>query len=182
MRRDMEERGVLIGKGWGLMEDAVRTELPGLEKALQKWSQRGEEPVAKITDSWDEMAKWIGADPEVLKAEIAEYNAYCDHGYDEIFAKERRYLKPLRTLPYYGLRILGSSPWLQSPQGKIKINERMEVIDTEYKAIPGLYAVGVITGGWEVSHPVYGGPGPLAFAMVSGRIAGENAAEYVSGK
>jgi fumarate reductase flavoprotein subunit len=175
IRRDMEEKGVLVGKGWGRDESAVRTGLPGLEKALQKWSQQGEEPVAKITDSWDEMAKWMGTDPEALKAEIDEYNAYCDQGYDEIFAKERRYLKPLRTPPYYGLRIIAG--WGQTTQGKIKINERMGVIDTEYKAIPGLYAAGIVTGGWMGCREY---PGThLGFTLNSGRIAGENAAKFV---
>jgi fumarate reductase flavoprotein subunit len=178
IRRDMEEKGVLIGKGWGLDESAVRTGLPGLKKALQKWSKRGEEPVAKITDSWDEVAKWMGVDPEVLKAEIDEYNHYCDQGYDEIFAKERRYLKPLRTPPYYGLRILAG--WDQATQSTIKINERMEVIDTQYRAIPGLYAAGIVTGGWDGCRE-YPGTG-LGFVVTSGRISGENAAEYVLGK
>jgi fumarate reductase flavoprotein subunit len=178
IRRDMEEKGVLIGKGWGRDENVVRTGLPGLEKALRKWSERGEESVAKITDSWDEMAKWMGADPGVLKAEIDEYNTYCDQGYDEIFAKERRFLRPLRTPPYYGLRS-GGGGWGET-MGGIKVNERMEVIDTQYKAIPGLYAAGVIADGWtgKIYCGEYPGTG-LGFTVNSGRIAGENAAEYV---
>jgi fumarate reductase flavoprotein subunit len=181
MRRDMEEKGVLQGMGWGRNESAVRTALPGLEKALRKWSERGEDSVAKITDSWDEMAKWMGADPEVLKAEIDEYNAYCDQGYDAVFAKERRFLRPLRTPPYYGLRYTAGG--FGETMGGIKVNERMEVIDTQYKTIPGLYAAGVIADGW--TGRVYCGEYPgtsLGFTMNSGRIAGESAADFVLSK
>ena len=67
--------------------------------------------------------------------------------------------------------------------GGIKINERMEVQNTEYKSIPGVYAVGIIADGW--TGRIYCGEYPgtsLGFIMNSGRIAGENAANFVSGK
>jgi fumarate reductase flavoprotein subunit len=180
IRRDIEEKGVLIGKGWGLNETIVRTGLPGLEKSLIRWNEQGEESVAKIAGYWDEMAKWIGADPDVLTSEIDEYNAYCDQGYDELFAKERRHLRPLRTPPYYGLRSAGG--WGET-MGGIKVNERMEVLDNQHKSVPGLYACGAIADGWM--GPVYciecSGTS-LGFTINSGRIAGESAAGFVAGK
>jgi len=180
IRRDMEEKGVHIGKGWGLNETLVRTGLPGLEKSLIKWNELGEASVAKIAGSWEEMAKWIGADSEVLKSEIDEYNGYCDRGYDELFAKEWRHLRALRTPPYYGLRSAGG--WGET-MGGIKVNERMEVLDTRNMPIPGLYACGTIADGWM--GPIYctecSGTS-LGFTINSGRIAGENAAGFVAGK
>jgi fumarate reductase flavoprotein subunit len=181
IRRDIEAKGVLIGKGWGRNEIGVRMALPGLEKAMQKFSKQGEEPVAMVADSWDEIAKWIGADTKVLKAEIDEYNRYCDQGYDEVFAKERRFLRPLRTPPYYGLRST-SGGWSET-MGGIKINERMEVHDKQYRSIPGLYAAGVIADGW--TGRIYCGEYPgttLGFTMNSGRIAGESAADFILAK
>jgi fumarate reductase flavoprotein subunit len=181
IRRHIEENGVMIGKGWGQMEKAVRTELPGLGKALRKFSGRGEESVAKIAGSWEEMAKWMGAEPAALKTEIDEYNRFCDQGYDEVFAKERRYLQPLRTPPFYGLRYSGKG-WGET-MGGIKVNERMEVQDHQYKSIPGLYAAGIIADGW--TGRVYCGELPgtsLGFTVNSGRIAGESAAAYAMGK
>jgi len=127
----------------------------------------------KISNSWDEIAEWIGAAPEVLKDTIAHYNAFCNQGYDENFAKERRYLLPLHSAPYYAIRGLSV---LLDTIGGIKINERMEVLDNQNDPIPGLYAAGVITSGWEseiycsaLSASAFG------FAINSGRIAGENA-------
>lgn len=40
------------------------------------------EGTAKIADSWTEMAEWIGAHPEDLKATVERYNSFCDKGYD----------------------------------------------------------------------------------------------------
>jgi fumarate reductase flavoprotein subunit len=67
--------------------------------------------------------------------------------------------------------------------GGIKINHRMEVLDKEGDAIPGLYAVGADTGGWESDTycAVLAGSA-FGFAMNSGRIAAENASDYVHGK
>jgi fumarate reductase flavoprotein subunit len=144
--------------------------MPGLERALQAEAERDR---VKISDSWDEIAGWIGADPEVLKDTVAQYNSFCNQGYDESFAKERRYLLPLYSPPYYAIRGLAV---LLDTIGGIKINERMEVLDNQNDPIPGLYAAGVITSGWEsdtycsdLSASAFG------FAINSGRIAGENA-------
>lgn len=177
IRQDMEETGLLIGRGWGRDEEGQRIALPGLEKTLQRRAGEGENSLVKIADSWDEMAHWIGADPKVLKAEIEEYNSCCDHGYDAIFAKERRFLLPLRKPPYYAIRCIGSAGGVG---GGIKINERMEVLDTEDNTIPGLYAAGEAASG--LHGRTYCGElcgSGLGFAMNSGRIAGENAAEFV---
>jgi fumarate reductase flavoprotein subunit len=69
------------------------TPMPGLEREAKKQADKG---ILKISSSWDEIAKWMGAKPEVLKATVDEYNAACDQHHDGLFAKEPRYLrKPL---------------------------------------------------------------------------------------
>jgi fumarate reductase flavoprotein subunit len=177
IRQDWEAKGFITGRGWGKEERGQRVAVPGLQEVLQRRASEGEGSLVKVADSWEEIARWIGADPRVLKAEIKEYNSYCDHGYDAIFIKERRFLQPLRTPPYYAIRGITS---LGGTTGGIKVNERMEVLDTKYDVIPGLYAAGVIADGWQGQTPCgEGAGGPLTFAMNSGRIAGESAAEYV---
>jgi fumarate reductase flavoprotein subunit len=148
--------------------------LPGLERELNK-----PHDVVKISDSWDELAAWMGVDPGALKATIDEYNAGCERGHDPIFGKDRRYLWPLRKPPFYAIQ---GHPNISDTIGGIKINEKMEVIDTEDNPIPGLYAAGVTTGGWEGETYDYNLAGHLVgFSINSGRIAGENAVAYVSG-
>jgi fumarate reductase flavoprotein subunit len=170
MRRNLEERGHFRGHS---KEDEERVKgFPGLSEDLRKEADLGK---VKISDSWDEIAGWIGADPEVLKAEIEEYNSYCEQGRDEIFAKDREYLIPLRTPPYYAMRC---NVRVGETLGGIKINEHMEVLDTQGKVIPGAYAAGVIADGWASQTTC---AGAMGFAVYSGRIAGESAAKYVKG-
>jgi len=131
----------------------------------------------KISDSWDEIARWIGADPEVLQQTIDEYNSGCDQGSDRVMAKERAYLKPLRNPPYFAIKCgIG----FVVTHGGIKINENMEVLDKHNCPIKGLYAAGVETGGadWDTYDVNLSGKS-FGFSVNSGRIAGENAAKYV---
>jgi len=130
-------------------------------------------PFVRIADSWDEIAAWIGTDAEALQRTIDEYNLACERGYDPIFAKERRHLVPLRTPPYYAIRC--GVDYLDTIGG-LKINERMEVLDTQGKAVPGLYGAGIDTGGWVGDTYCVRLTGTtFAFAINSGRIAAENA-------
>ncbi|MFC1945892.1 FAD-dependent oxidoreductase [Chloroflexota bacterium] len=132
------------------------------------------EPHVKISSSWNTIAKWMGCEPAVLKASVDEYNNACDHGYDHLFNKRREFMLPLREPPFYAIK--GNSDFLDTIGG-IKINERMEVLDTDDYPIPSLYAAGVTTGGWQSDTYNDYLPGAASgFAIISGRIAGENAA------
>ena len=150
---------------------------PYLEEMIQKASEKGK---IKISSSWDDIAAWIGAKPEVLRTTVDEYNEFCDQKHDAFFVKDKHYLVPLRTPPYYAIvfhpRNLGTI-------GGIKINYRMEVVDKDNNPIPGLYAVGQDTGGWqpETYNQVLAGSA-FGFAINSGRIAGENAVKCIRAK
>jgi fumarate reductase flavoprotein subunit len=151
--------------------------LTDLEKELQQEVGKG---MVMISESWGEIAQWIGIPPQALEATITEYNFFCDQGYDESFSKERRYLQALRTAPYYAIKCHSS---FLGTIGGIKINHHMEVLNHQDRPIPGLYAVGVDTGGWE--GDTYNGMltgHTFGFSLNSGRIAGENAVKYISGK
>ena len=118
----------------------------------------------------------MGADPSVLERTVDQYNRFCDNGHDEAFAKERIYLQPLRTPPYYALRC---DVVYLTTTGGLKVNERMEVIGASARPIPGLYAAGNDTGGWECETYNVLLPGTtFGFAVNSGRIAGESAALF----
>ena len=157
----------------GSFESRPGAKLPELEKELQLEVTAG---TVKISNYLDDIARWIGAFPEVLKATIVEYNSFCEQGYDGVFAKDRKYLQPLRTPPYYATEC-GRS--LLSTVGGIKINHHTEVISLWGNTIPGLYAVGNDAGGWEPETYDLALAGfAQGFALNSGRIAGENAAKF----
>ncbi len=162
-------------RGMGSLYRAHKVKSSHWLRELELEAERG---TVKIADSWDEIARWMGADPRVLKATVEEYNEVCEHGYDPVFGKDRVYLKPLLTPPYYALR---STPGMLTTVGGLKINERMEVIDKEDNPVPGLFSGGNDTGGWVPdTYNINLSGSTFGFAINSGRIAGENAAEYAS--
>jgi fumarate reductase flavoprotein subunit len=174
IRRNIIEHGTI--KGIGVLFLQARIALPELDKELQTQAQKG---MVKMSDSLDEIAEWMGVAPEILNATVNEYNSSCEKGHDEIFAKDRRYLAPLRTPPYYAIKCWAG---YLGTIGGIKINQHMEVLDQRDKPIPGLYDAGSDTGGWESDTYCLSLSGStFGFAINSGRIAGENAAKYVLG-
>jgi fumarate reductase flavoprotein subunit len=161
-------------KGMGSVYKARKVRAASWLKELEVQAEKG---TLIISSSWDEIAGWMGVDPGVLKATIEEYNTVCDRGYDPIFGKDRVYLKPLRTPPFYAMK---SRPGMLTTMGGIRINEHMEVVDKDDDPIPGLFAGGSDTGGWEPdTYNINLAGSTFGIAINSGRIAGESAASYV---
>ena len=144
--------------------------LDKLEDAIHSEVKQGN---VKISDSWDDIAKWIGADHAVLKDQVERYNTFCQNGYDAEFLKPKELLMPLSTPPYYALKAgLG----MDTPFGGIRINDQMEVLNKEIKPMGGLYAAGTICSGWFFGMIL--GATPMGFSLFSGYAAGKNAATY----
>jgi fumarate reductase flavoprotein subunit len=129
-------------------------------------------------DSVEELAEKMGIEPALLRATVDQYNASCANHHDELFAKDRKYLRPLSGPRYYAVK--GRTVFLGT-MGGIKINENVEVVDKNDAAIPGLYAGGFDAGGmYGDSYPIKGSSGlASAFALASGRIAGRNILKYL---
>jgi fumarate reductase flavoprotein subunit len=152
-----------------------RGPLPGLHEALETQAEQG---LIKIAESWGEIAGWVGCDLAELEATVTEYNDACAHNYDPLFCKDRENLVPLLSPPYYAIRC--TSAFLDTIGG-IKIDEHMRVIGTAGRAIPGLYAAGVVTGGWEGDTYCFRLLGSArGFSLTGGRIAGANATAYAN--
>jgi fumarate reductase flavoprotein subunit len=132
----------------------------------------------KVSDSWDEIARWIGADPKVLKATVEEYNSFCKQGHDPVFGKDPKSLNALVTPPFTATKL---SLTFIDTYGPVRINGSMAVLDKNDNPIPGFYAGGAICGQIQGNDYHFFG-GALSFAVNSGRIAAENAARYISGK
>ena len=143
----------------------VRTQL---EEGAEKTPE-----LCKIADSWDEIAAWLGIEPEVLNNTISEYNADCEKQYDPIFAKPAEHMKPLTEAPFYAVKL---SPLMVETIGPLVINEHFQVLRaSDSKPIPGLYAGGAITSGWQ-GHDYAMWGGNLSYGMASGRIAADHIA------
>jgi fumarate reductase flavoprotein subunit len=172
----VETRGFLVGRP-GVRRGEPGIPVPGFRQELR--DKRHADWVT-IGESWDDIAAWLGAEPEVLNETIREYNSFCDQGHDEAFVKDRDYLLSLRTPPYYAARV---QPMITETIGPIRINEHMEVLDRQNDPIRGLYAAGVIASGWqseEYCSEICGSA--MGFSLNSGRIAAENAAAFAKGQ
>jgi fumarate reductase flavoprotein subunit len=169
IKRIFMEEGVTRG----FMAYPTGTKMTDLSGELEKHTGSGE---IMISSSVGDIARWMGTDAAALKATVADYNAACAVGYDRPFLKDPRYLVPLSTPPYYAIKCHQS---FHGTVGGIKINHRMEVVDKTGDAIPGLFAAGSDTGGWEGdTYCLELSGSTLSFAITSGRIAGANAAAY----
>jgi len=130
-----------------------------------------------VADSLEELANETGIDPDGLKATVEEYNGFCDKGFDPIFNKTPKLLRPIKTPKYYVGKFL---PGAYGSLGGIKINYKTEVVNKDWKKISGLYAAGTDACSIYGDTYVFILPGnTMGFALNSGRIAGENAAEYI---
>jgi fumarate reductase flavoprotein subunit len=129
-----------------------------------------------VADTLEELAAQTGIDAVGLVATVEEYNGFCAKGFDPLFNKPHKLLRPLVEPPFYGGRHLPSA---YGSLGGIKINERTEVLDREWNPIPGLYAAGTDANAIYGDSYVFILPGnTMGFAINSGRIAGEHAAAF----
>ena len=128
-------------------------------------------------DTLEELAEKAGINADHLADTFAAYNASCQAGEDAYLGKAAEFLTAMEEGPYYA--IVGRASELCT-LGGLKISTDMEVMSTENKAIPGLYAAGVDCSGSMFNRVYVSYEGvTMGWTMTSGRLAGENAASYV---
>jgi fumarate reductase flavoprotein subunit len=149
----------------------------GLDRELEAALKNQSKEVFEA-DSIAELAEKTGIDPAVLQATVDEYNGYCEKSYDDLFAKDPKYLRPIKGPKFYAIR---TRTIFLGTLGGIKINHNTEVLDKKDNVIPGLYAAGYDAGGMYGDSYSIGKSSGLSssFATNSGRIAGRNALKYL---
>lgn len=121
-------------------------------------------------DTLEQLAEKIGADPNILKTTVENFNKAIDEGKDEFG----------RTL--FATK-LEKGPWVATPRqacihhtmGGIKIDEDTRVLDTNSKPIKGLYAAGETTGGIHGANRL--GGNAVVDTVVFGMLAGQQVVE-----
>lgn len=130
-------------------------------------------------DTIDELARKVGLDPEVLTATVEEYNAACDKGEDPLFFKPARFLRPVSAAPFYAINMAAS---VLVSCGGIRVNGNLQVVDSDYTPIPGLYAVGMEASGLYGDTYNLDVPGTAnGFSHASGRVAGRHVVATLKG-
>jgi hypothetical protein len=139
-----------------------------------KWSSDNSD---EVTSGWikkgqtlDALATAIGADAATLSATVTRYNTLCTAGKDDDFGRAASSLKALSTAPYYALPVY---PLMYNTQGGPRRNDKCQVITPSGDAVPRLYSAGELGSFWGW---MYNGGGNASEAVITGRIAGTNAA------
>jgi len=126
-------------------------------------------------DSIAGLAEEIGVDPAVLEATINEYIGFVASGNDEAFGRPATSM--LSTMDgarfYAGVTI----PAVHHTMGGIQINTNAEVMTEDGGTINGLFAAGEVAGGVHGAERL--GGNALADIVIFGRIAAQNAVEFV---
>lgn len=126
-------------------------------------------------NSLDDLAKKTGMDAGKLKASIDGYNKIVKDGAKDPlgFVANNKADTTLTEGPWYACQKVVT---VHHTMGGIKINTKAEVIGTDGKVIPGLYAAGEVTGGIHGSNRL--GGNAIADVMLFGRTAGVEAAAF----
>jgi fumarate reductase flavoprotein subunit len=168
------EKGVFRGMGQVVPPGC---KLKDLDEQLERFLALNS-PEFFGASSIEELARKMEVAPQVLKSTVDRYNTFCAQGYDAEFAKDREFLIPLHGPRFYAAK---ARTCFLGTLGGIKINYKTEAVDEYGTPIAGLYAVGLDAGGLHAeSYSMRDTSGiTSAFAINSGRLAGENAAKYL---
>ena len=105
------------------------------------------------SDTLEGLAEKLNLPVDAFVATVQRYNELCAKGVDEDFGKESSRMLPLQNPPYYGCR-QGAS--LLCTLDGLRINTRMQVLNTVGEPIEGLYAAGDCSGGFFAhNYPEY---------------------------
>jgi tricarballylate dehydrogenase len=135
-------------------------------------------------DAIEELARKLDIDPAGLARTVREFNAAVQPGPFNPAIKDGKgtrgitppksnWALPLDAPPFVGYAVTCG---ITFTFGGLRINTKAEVLDTEDRPIPGLYAAGELVGGLFY-HNYPGGTGLMA-GSVFGRLAGAEAAAY----
>lgn len=172
LTRDVVSQGELKQPGkfaWIVWDDAVRKGAKLIDGYIaQKVTVTGK--------NLDELAAAMQVPPDVLKATMAKYAEEQKAGKDSEFGRPNM-PQALQTPPYWAVKV---QPAVHHTMGGVKIDTKAEVIGTNGKPIPGFFAAGEVTGGVHGGNRL--GGNAQADIVTFGRIAGQSANAYLSGK
>lgn len=149
----------------------VSQNIADLNKALQGYIDNG---LATEGETIEDLANELDMDPSVLEETIQTYNDGVASGNDTDQGRTSL-SNSLDAGPFFAIPV---TPGIHHTMGGLRINALSEVITADEEPIPGLYAAGEVTGGIHGGNRI--GGNAVLDIVVFGRIAGQNAAEYIN--
>lgn len=144
-------------------------------KKVEKLILQNSELVKKA-DTLEQLAEQAGLPVKNLVETVARYNELVEQGEDQDFGRfgpgkpefSNKASPKIATPPYYAMQ---TYPLTRKSMGGVAIDLRCRVLDKQKQAIPGLYAVGELTGlaginGKAALEGTFLGP-----CIVTGRVA-----------
>ena len=129
--------------------------------------------IVEQSERLTDLAKDLKVDMETLNHTIEEWNMNLASGSRDSFNRSLDQYQPLVKAPYYAIQV---SPAIHNTLGGIEITAKAEVVTGTDSIIPGLYAAGEVTGRIQ-------GEDPADFTsedLVSySKIAAQSAAIYI---
>ena len=175
------------GLMWSIFDDTMRKRMvekgpltpfnaivvPGDKMtALNRGIQEGiESGFAFKADTIEALARQIRIKPERLLATIEKVNRYADQQYDPDFNRRPEHLISFDLVngPYYALKGLRT---FFLTLGGVRINSKMQALDSNEEVISGLYITGQDMGGlYDSTYDLLAEGSASSFALSSGRIA-----------
>jgi hypothetical protein len=132
-------------------------------------------------DTLDELADKLGIeDKAAFLASVERYNQLCETGIDEDFGKDAKWMNPIKTAPFYGIRRHLRVSALCSG---VYTSANGEALDANKNPIPGLYCVGNLGGQFYggADYPFHATGLSLGRCYTFGRLAGKHASALEGG-
>lgn len=131
-----------------------------------------------VADTVEALASQAGIDPGGLVRSIADYNSALTNQTPDPTGRKYR-PAPIATAPFRAFRIAAFS--VKSYAG-LSVNTDLHVLNTDGRAIMGLYAAGEVLGGGTFSGDAFAGGMSVTPALAFGQLLGENLSIARGGK
>jgi len=144
-------------------------------------------PIIAVADTFEELEKEAGFEPNTLSATAKKYNDYVNDGCDEAFRKDPQWLKEICNPPYalidYSFDAQRSPAYSQETGplmftlGGLETLKTGEVLDKNGTIISKLFAAGRTTAGLPRTGKGYSSGMSVGDATFFGRMAGKSASK-----
>ncbi len=141
---------------------------------------------SNLTDTWradtiEELGEKLGIeDIDAFVASVERYNELCESGSDVDFGKEAKWMNPIKTAPFYGIRRHLRVSALCSG---VYTNANGQALDSDKNPVEGLYCVGNLGGQFYggADYPFHATGLSLGRCYTFGRLAGKHSASLANG-
>lgn len=147
-----------------ILGEAQRQVIEDLKRMPDNWDD-----IAVSAGTVEELAELISIDPAMLARTVERFNSYAETGIDIEFDRPAETMRPFEGMPW----AVALQPTVLNTQGDPRRNAKAQVIGLDGEPIPNLFSAGELGG---MNDHYYNGGSNVAECLVSGRIAGTNAA------